>query len=123
VGSLLVGSKADIKKARQIRKIFGGGMRQAGFIAAAGIYALENNIERLKDDHKRAKLLGETLQNLPFVDSLMPIDTNIVVANINAKHVHSDIIEKLKQKGILTIAFGSQQIRMVTHLNFTDEML
>jgi threonine aldolase len=123
VGSLLVGSKADIKKARQIRKIFGGGMRQAGFIAAAGIYALENNIERLKEDHKRAKLLGEALQNLSFVDSLMPIDTNIVVANINANYVHSDIIEKLKQKDILTIAFGPQQIRMVTHLNFTDDML
>lgn len=123
VGSLLVGSKKDIKKARQIRKILGGGMRQAGFIAAAGIYALENNVERLKEDHKRAKLLGEALQNLSFVDSLMPMDTNIVVANINAKYVHSDIIEKLKQKGILTIAFGPQQIRMVTHLNFTDDML
>lgn len=123
VGSVLVGNKVAIKKARKIRKIFGGGMRQAGFIAAAGIYALENNIERLKEDHQRAKQLGKALEKLSFVDSLMPIETNIVVCNINPTVAHTTIIEKLKQHGILTIAFGPQQIRMVTHLNFTDEML
>lgn len=123
IGSVLVGNKTDIKKARKIRKIFGGGMRQAGFIAAAGIYALENNINRLREDHQRAKFLGEALQKMPFVDDLMPIDTNIVVCNINTKFLHTKIIEKLKQKDILTIAFGPQQIRMVTHLNFNDIML
>lgn len=123
IGSLLVGSKEDIKQARRIRKIFGGGMRQAGYIAAAGIYALENNIERLKDDHRRAKELGAAAEKLPFVKSTLPIDTNIVVLNIVDDVDYKQIIRQLDKKGLKTIAFGPQQIRMVTHLNFTDDML
>lgn len=123
VGSLLVGSKAAIKKARRIRKIFGGGMRQAGYIAAAGIYALENNINRLKEDHSRAKQLGAALEHLPYVKSVLPIDTNIVVFNVVDHIPHTQIIQQLAEKGIKVIAFGPQQIRMVTHLNYTDDML
>lgn len=123
VGSLLLGSTQDIKKARRIRKLFGGGMRQAGFIAAAGIYALKNNIERLKEDHQRAKQLGTTLQDLSYVKNVLPVDTNIVVFEIVETIDYKTIIEKLAAKNLKVVAFGPQQIRLVTHLNFTDEML
>lgn len=123
VGSLLLGSTQAIKKARRIRKLFGGGMRQAGFIAAAGIYALENNIERLKDDHQRAKQLGDTLQNLTYVKCVLPVDTNIVVFEVIETINYQTILEKLASKNLKAVAFGPQQIRLVTHLNFTDDML
>lgn len=123
VGSLLLGSKHDIKKARRIRKLFGGGMRQAGFIAAAGIFALENNIERLKEDHLRAKKIGAALQGLSYVKSVLPVDTNIVVFEVIDTIDYKTIIEKLSSKNLKVVAFGPQQIRLVTHLNFTDDML
>lgn len=123
LGSILLGTKDMIKKARRIRKLFGGGMRQAGIIAAAGTYALQNNINRLKDDHARAKVLGETLQNLPYVKQLLPVFTNIVVFEVIDKIPSTDLIQKLAEKGVKTAAFGPQQIRMVTHLDFTDAML
>jgi threonine aldolase len=123
VGSLLLGSNSSIKKARRIRKLYGGGMRQAGFLAAAGIYALENNINRLTEDHTRAKELGTTLQSLSFVKNVLPVDTNIVVAEIVDTIEHTSIINKLADKNIKTVAFGPQQIRMVTHLDFNDDML
>lgn len=123
VGSLLLGTKSDIKKARRIRKLFGGGMRQAGYIAAAGIYALENNIERLKEDHYRAKQLGIVLETLSYVKRILPVYTNIVVFEIVDEIPHTTIINKLAEKNIKTVAFGPQQIRLVTHLNFTDDML
>lgn len=123
VGSLLVGSKENIKQARRIRKIFGGGMRQAGYLAAAGVYALQNNVERLKEDHRRAKEIAAAAEELSYVDSVLPIDTNIVVLNINQDLDYNKIIQQLAEKGLKTIAFGPQQIRMVTHLNFDDDML
>ena len=123
VGSLLLGTKSDIKKARRIRKLLGGGMRQAGYLAAAGIYALENNIERLKEDHARAKTLGNTLEQLSFVEKVLPVCTNIVIFEVVNSIKHTDIIEKLAQKNVKVVAFGPQQIRLVTHLNFTEEML
>ena len=123
VGSLLLGTNASIKKARRIRKIFGGGMRQAGYMAAAGIYALENNIIRLKEDHQRAKQLSATLQNLSFVKKVLPVYTNIVVFEIIDSIDFNRIIKKLAEKNLKVMAFGPQQIRMVTHLNFTDDML
>ena len=123
VGSLLLGTKPAIKKARRIRKLFGGGMRQAGYIAAAGIYGLENNIERLKEDHQRAEQLGATLANLSYVKKVLPVATNIVVFEVIDAIDFKLIIEKLAVKNIKVVAFGPQQIRFVTHLNFTDEML
>lgn len=123
VGSLLLGTKPFIKKARRVRKVFGGGMRQAGFLAAAGIYALDNHIQRLKEDHKRAKEIGKVLETLPYVESVMPVDTNIVIFNLTDKYTAVSFEEALKPHGIKLAAFGKQTIRFVTHLDFTDEML
>jgi len=119
IGSILLGSKTHIKKARRVRKVFGGGMRQAGYLAAAGIYALDNNIERLKEDHQRARALGKALSQASFVEEVMPVDTNIVIFSVDdvEKWLH-----QLKEKGVLGVPFGGNQIRFVTHLGFTEEM-
>lgn len=123
IGSLLLGTKDDIKKSRRIRKLFGGGMRQVGYIAAAGIYALENNVVRLAEDHQRARQLETVLENLSYVKKVLPVYTNIVVFEIVENIGFNTILEKLSNENILAVAFGPQQIRLVTHLNFTDEML
>jgi len=123
VGSLLLGTTDFIKKARRVRKVFGGGMRQAGFLAAAGIYALDNNINRLTEDHKRAKQIEAMLVKLPYVESVLPVDTNIVIFNLSPS-LKFDLFEaKLKEQGIKMSAFGKQTVRFVTHLDFTDDML
>lgn len=121
VGSLLLGSAAFIEKARRVRKVFGGGMRQAGIIAAGGLYALKNNVERLKEDHMHALLLGEALQNCTLIESVLPVQTNIVVATLKDPAQRDPMIETLKNKGILCMAFGPGMIRMVTHLDFSAE--
>jgi threonine aldolase len=123
VGSLLLGSKTDIKKARRIRKLFGGGMRQAGYLAAAGTYALKNNINRLTEDHSRAKALGAILAGLSFVKEVAPVVTNIVIFEVIESIDFNVIIQQLAAQHIKVVPFGPQQIRLVTHLNFTDEML
>lgn len=123
VGSLLLGKKEFIKKARRARKVFGGGMRQAGFLAAAGIYALENNIVRLKEDHTRAREIGKVLNTLSYVESVLPVDTNIVIFNLTDKYTAASFEEALKPHQIKCAAFGKQTIRFVTHLDFTDEMI
>jgi threonine aldolase len=120
IGSLLLGSAAFIEKARRVRKVFGGGMRQAGIIAAGGLYALKNNVERLKEDHMHALLLGEALQNCTLIESVLPVQTNIVVATLKDPAQRDPMIETLKNKGILCMAFGPGMIRMVTHLNFSE---
>ena len=122
VGSVLLGSKAHIQRAMRIRKVLGGGMRQAGYLAAAGIYALDNNIRRLADDHRRACVLGDTLQALPFVSDVLPVDTNIVIFSLQGISTQQ-MLAKLAAHGILAIAFGPTEIRMVTHLDFDDAML
>ena len=121
VGSLLLGSAAFIEKARRVRKVFGGGMRQAGIIAAGGLYALKNNVERLKEDHMHALLLGEALHNCTLIESVLPVQTNIVVATLKDPAQRDPMIETLKNKGILCMAFGPGMIRMVTHLDFSAE--
>lgn len=122
-GSVLLGNKDFIRKARRVRKVFGGGMRQVGYIAAAGIYALDNNIERLKDDHRRAKELGEVIKKLSFIESVLPVDTNIVIFKLNDKMLSDDLLKKLAQQNIFALNFGKQAIRFVTHLDFDDAML
>ncbi len=124
VGSLLLGDKQFIKKSRRFRKVFGGGMRQAGFLAAAGIYALDNNVLRLKEDHLRAKIIANTLNSLPFVKSILPVESNIVIFTLNDDY-KSEKLEKffIENNNIKISTFGKQTIRMVTHLDFTDEML
>lgn len=123
IGSLLIGTTDFIKKARRVRKVFGGGMRQVGFLAAAGIYALDNNIDRLKEDHKRAKEIEKVLNTLSYVESVMPVDTNIVIFNLTDKYTAVSFEEALKPYNIKLAAFGKQTIRFVTHLDFTDDML
>ncbi|WP_242929004.1 threonine aldolase family protein [Pontibacter vulgaris] len=123
VGSVLLGSKEFIKKARRIRKAFGGGMRQAGYLAAACIYALDNHIERLQEDHRKAKAIGETLQQLDYIESILPVETNIVIFKLNNKYTDTAFINALADQNIRASAFGPQMIRFVTHLDVTDEML
>ncbi|MEI6815656.1 MAG: GntG family PLP-dependent aldolase [Bacteroidota bacterium] len=123
VGSVMLSSKENIHKAKRIRKVFGGGMRQAGFLAAAGIYALDNNIKRLKEDHQRAKIIETTLKNLTYIESIMPVDTNIIIFKLNNSMTHEDFLAKLAAKNIKAAATTKQTIRMVTHLDFNDDML
>ncbi|MBL0316666.1 MAG: aminotransferase class I/II-fold pyridoxal phosphate-dependent enzyme [Flavobacteriales bacterium] len=123
VGSVLVGNKDFIYRAHRRRKNFGGGMRQAGFIAAAGLYALENNIERLKDDHRRATEIGIVLEKLDWVKGIFPVDTNIVIAEMEQGVKAADAMNALAGIGIRCFTFGDDKIRMVTHLDFHDEHL
>jgi len=124
VGSVLLGDKEFIKKARRIRKVFGGGMRQSGILAAAGLFALKNNVTRLKEDHIRAKKLENELLKLNYIESVLPVYTNIVIFNLKADSISGNIFEKkLAEHNIKISAFGKNTIRMVTHLDFDDEML
>lgn len=123
VGSILTGSKDFIYKARRIRKVLGGGMRQVGYLAAAAIYAIENNVQRLKDDHRRAKELGSYLTSMNFIGEVMPVQTNIIIFSLNDKYSQDEFLRLLNEKGLLAVGFGPQKIRMVTHLDYTDEML
>ena len=123
VGSLLIGDKAFIKQARRVRKTCGGAMRQAGYLAAAGIYALENNIGRLKMDHDRAKFLGSELNRLSCIENVYPVETNIVIFTLVPGFTEREFLSKLKEKDIHALSMGPQIVRFVTHLDFTDEML
>ncbi len=124
VGSLLLGDSDFIKHARRVRKVFGGGMRQAGFLAAAGLYALKNNVERLKHDHQRAKQLETELLKLNYIESVLPVYTNIVIFNLKKELITgTEFQNKLAENNIKIAAFGKHTIRMVTHLDFTNDML
>lgn len=123
VGSVLVGNKELIGKALRIRKIFGGGMRQAGFLAAAAIYALDNNIERLAEDHIRAKEIGQALNRLLYIKKVAPIETNIVIFEIDENKLPvDDFMKKLNNHKIHIIGMGQGKLRMVTHYDYTQEM-
>ncbi len=123
VGSALVGSAELMKKAKRVRKVFGGGMRQAGFLAAACTYALDHHIERIKEDHKKAKELGKMVNELPYVTGLLPVDTNIVIFELDKKILATDMVGKLKEIGILAVPFGKHEVRLVTHLDINDDMV
>lgn len=123
IGSVLVGSSPFIAKARRKRKVLGGGMRQAGIIAAAGLFALKNNVERLKEDHENAQCLTLVLKDLTWVESILPVETNIIVVSIKAPARRDEIIESLRKEGLLCIAFGPGMIRFVTHLNIDRSMV
>lgn len=122
VGSVLIGSKANMTKALRVRKLFGGGMRQAGYLAAAAIYALDNNVKRLAEDHNKAKELGAALSSCSVVKSIESIETNIVIFYINDTIGEDDFIAKMKTHNVLLISMGGGKLRMVTHLDYTDEM-
>ncbi|MFT5736920.1 MAG: threonine aldolase [Maribacter sp.] len=123
VGSVLVGSKEMVTKAIRVRKVFGGGMRQAGFLAAAATYALEHHIERLSDDHRKAKEIGWLLSDLNYIKKVEPIETNIVIFEIDENYYSSEVFTTmLLQKDIHIISMGQGKLRMVTHLDYTDTM-
>ncbi|WP_299799245.1 GntG family PLP-dependent aldolase [uncultured Maribacter sp.] len=123
VGSLLLGTKEHMDKALRIRKIFGGGMRQSGFLAAAAMYALDNNVDRLADDHKKAKEIGKALVSKSFIKKVEPIETNIVIFEIDESYMTSEqFVNSLKEKDILIIGMGQGKLRMVTHLDYIDDM-
>jgi threonine aldolase len=122
VGSLLISDKETINRALRIRKIFGGGMRQAGYLAAAGIYAIDNHVARLSEDHRRAKEIAVVLETLPWVASVEPVETNILIFSVQPNIHESSVIEKLKQKGISISSMGQGKLRIVTHLDYREVM-
>ncbi len=123
VGSLLVGKKDLIKKARRIRKAFGGGMRQAGFIAAAGIYALENNINRLEEDHIHAKKIADVIATKDFVQLVLPVETNIIIFELKDGMTAPELVNTLKNSSILGYAISPNRVRLVTHLDISPAMV
>ncbi|MEY4777929.1 MAG: low-specificity L-threonine aldolase [Bacteroidota bacterium] len=123
VGSLLLGDDAFIKKARRIRKVFGGGMRQAGSMAAAGLYALLHNIDRLSSDHVHAKAIEAILKEKSFVKEVVPVETNIVIAECMPDFNLSAFISNMKEKGVLFFAISPTRFRMVTHLDIHADMI
>ncbi len=123
VGSLLVGPADFIRKARRIRKVLGGGMRQAGSLAAAGLYAIENQVNRLATDHYHAAELKKVLQEKDFVGNILPVETNIVIFEVTGRFTAPELVTLLKKSGILTIAISPTQIRLVTHLDITEEKM
>lgn len=123
VGSVLLGSKEMIKKAVKIRKAFGGGMRQAGYLAAAGIYALDHNIQRLAVDHQHAAAIAAALKQVNYVASVMTVETNIVLFRVAKGYLPASIVQQFSEKGILCSTMGGDTIRMVTHLDISSEMV
>lgn len=123
MGSVLVGSAAFIKSARRIRKKLGGGLRQAGFMAATGIYAMENNIARLAEDHQHAKQLAQALLAKSFVGHMLPVETNILIFEVKDDWTPQRFADYLRKEGILVMAISPTQVRIVTHLDVTAEMI
>ena len=122
IGSILIGAGEDMAKARKIRKTMGGGMRQAGFLAAACTYALKHNIDRLRIDNDNAKRIGTFLLSLPYVSSVMPVQTNIVIFNV--KNVKAaQIVDYLALHNISSFAIGPKEIRFVFHLDISEAMI
>jgi len=122
-GSLLLGKKYFIKKARRVRKVFGGGMRQAGFLAAAGIYALQNNIDRLSEDHDHAKEIAAAIAKKSFITMVLPVETNIIIFELKEGVTATELVSKLKEYNILGYAISPNRVRLVVHLDITKEMI
>lgn len=123
VGSLLLGDQDFINQSRRFRKVMGGGWRQAGYLAAAGIYALENHIERLKDDHRRATIIGDLFKEHRLVTQVYPVETNIVIIELSENMLATDFVNLLAEKNIACVPFGKHLVRFVTHIDFTDDDL
>jgi threonine aldolase len=119
VGSVLVGPADFIKKAKRYRKVFGGGMRQAGYIAAAGLYALEHQVARLQEDHDHAQILVNALREKDFVGEILPVETNIIIFEVKGRFTAPDLVTHLQRSNILAIAISPTQIRLVVHLDIT----
>ncbi len=113
LGATVIGTATTEKGAQAISE----------YLAAAGIYALDHHVDRLKEDHHRAKHLSEVLSKLSYVDSILPVDTNIVIFNLKSSVSPDSFLTSLSEQGIKAAGFGQQAIRFVTHLDFTDDML
>jgi threonine aldolase len=122
-GSILLGKKDFIKKARRIRKVLGGGMRQAGYLAAAGLYALENNVKRLADDHHHAQMIASALASKDFTGAILPVETNIIIFEVNGKFTPASFAERLQKDDIKVSAISKTQVRIVLHLDITKDMV
>jgi len=122
VGSVLIGDEDIMQNAIRIRKILGGGMRQIGYLAAAGLYALDHHFDRLKEDHEKAKDIGKELEKQHWIKKVEPIETNIVIFELNDDVNETVLLNKLKEKHIYIIGMGSNKLRMVTHLDYTNAM-
>lgn len=121
VGSVLLGSRDFIRKAHRIRKVLGGGMRQAGYLAAAGIFALDHNIQKLKSDHQKAREIGQWLHPVKAVTSIMPIETNIIIFQLDKEQATpASFLSQLKENEVLAYPFGPDAVRFVTHLDITE---
>lgn len=123
VGSLLIGSRELIAKAQRYRRMMGGGMRQAGYLAAAGLFALNHNVERLKEDHAKAKAVEAELLSLPYVSSVVPVETNIVMFTLDARLSAETFLRELSNRQIKAYSMGPQIIRFVFHLDVNDAQL
>jgi threonine aldolase len=123
VGSVLIGTKDAINQAKRVRKAMGGGMRQAGYLAAACTYALDHHLDKIKDDHKRAKTLASAIENLSFVSALYTVQTNIIIIALKPDRSPKIFLQQLEKKGLLAIGFGTGLIRMVTHLDFNNDQM
>ncbi len=122
-GSILLGNEKFIFQARRVRKVFGGGMRQAGFLAATALYAMDHNVERLAIDHTHAKIIGEALQKHPWVKMVLPVETNLVIFELNEGRDPRTFISNMKGKDILLLPISENRLRIVTHLDISEEML
>ncbi len=121
VGSVLLGTKEFITKTRRIRKRFGGGMRQAGYLAAAGIFALDHHIDRLNEDHKKAKEVANNLKECSFIEQIAPVETNIIIFSTENQKIANRVISIFEKNEIFGIKMGPKTIRLVTHLDYTDD--
>jgi threonine aldolase len=123
MGSMLIGTAPFIRKARRIRKVFGGGMRQAGYMAAAGLFALHHPVDRLANDHLHAKQIADALMLKPFVGNILPVETNIILFEVRPPYGPKDLAAKFGENNIRCIAISPTQIRLVTHLDISEEMV
>jgi threonine aldolase len=123
VGSVLLGTRDFITKARRVRKVFGGGMRQAGMLAAAGSYALQHHVERLSEDHRHARAIASALEKKAFIRRVLPVETNIVIAETEAPCTPRAFVAAMAASDILLFAVSAERFRMVTHLDITPEMV
>ena len=121
LGSLLLGDAHFIKTARRNRKVLGGGMRQVGIVASAGTYALNHHVDRLKDDHEHAQIIANALANCSWINQVLDVETNIIVASLKDGIEPLKFLHKLEDDGVLAIPFGKGKIRMVTHLDVSSE--
>lgn len=122
IGSVLIGNKEIMKKSMRVRKLLGGGMRQIGFMAAAGLYAVENHLDRLEIDHKRAMEIASLLSKQSFVNKVEPTETNIVIFTLAEGVGERTFLDRLNEKNIQISTMGQGKLRIVTHLDYTSEM-